>query len=78
MSDFTFSTRQVSACHFETVLTNKEGTRFGIIYISRAPAPNQIIFEGFKKNPKAFFIEVNGIVVTPKKRGRKPKLLKAP
>lgn len=77
ITDFSFQTRQVMPRFFETILTAPNGNRFGVIYRSMAPAPDAAIFEGFKQNKKAFFIEVDSVVVPQKRLKRETKLLAA-
>ena len=75
ITDFTFETRQKAPTFFETILTAPSGNKFGIIYRSLQPAPDIAIFDGFQKNPRMFFIEVEGTPVPVKKRGKPSKLL---
>ncbi len=75
ITDFNFQTRQVVPTFFEAILTAPSGNKFGIIYRSLQPAPNEAIFDGFQKNPRMFFIEVEGTPIPVKKRGRPRKLL---
>lgn len=77
ITDFSFQTRHVMPRFFETILTAPNGNRFGVIYRSMAPAPDAAIFEGFKRNKKAFFIEVDSVVVPQKRLKRETKLLAA-
>ena len=62
---------------FETILTAPNGNRFGVIYRSNRPAPDAAIFEGFKQNKKAFFLEVESVAVPQKRLKRATKLLTA-
>jgi hypothetical protein len=77
IADFSFQTRQVVPTFFETILTAPNGNRFGIIYRSLQPAPDAAVFEGFKQNKQAFFIEVESVVTPTKRLKRSQKLLTA-
>lgn len=58
IEDFTFVSSHIVGPHWQTILTNKLGTKFGCIYQAGAAAPNEVIFVEFNKNPKNFFIDV--------------------
>ena len=65
INDFTFSFRQIGRNAFETILS-KDNVRFGCTYQSNNPAPPNLIFNEFQKNPKQFFIEVPSEIITDK------------
>lgn len=75
IENFTFSTRCLNIAVFETILTSKDGVKFGIIYQSMQPAPPAAVFEGFKQNKHAFFVDVDSVVTKRKPRKPSQKLL---
>lgn len=68
IADFTFQSRQVVPTVIETVLTAKNGNKFGIHYRAIQPAPDNFVFEWFKQNKQAFFVEVDSLVKQTRKR----------
>jgi len=63
IADFTFTTRQLDGFHFETMLTHKDGNKFGCIYQSQRVIPNEHIFSHLQQKPQEFFIEVESTYV---------------
>jgi len=67
INDFTFSPpKQINRSNFEAILTSKDGNRFGVIYNSMVPAPNEFIFNEFIKNKNNFFIDIDSEIVKDK------------
>ncbi len=63
IKDFLFTSKQLGRQTFQTILSHKDGNKFGCQYNSNSPAPNEVIFNEFTKNPRNFFIDVDSEIV---------------
>lgn len=66
IEDFSFNSRQIVKGVHETIVTTKDGIRFGCNYQSNRPAPDNVIFGEFLNNIKNFFVEVDSEIVVEK------------
>ncbi len=63
IKDFSFDSKQLGRQTFQTILSHKDGNKFGCQYNSNSPASDHVIFNEFTKNPRNFFIDVDSEVI---------------